>query len=149
GTSAIQGSELAPHHSRHGTTVCSVHSMNLSIDKRRFTDQGNTILDMLDEILVECPHCTGCARIVTLVPGKRDWFAPRRLICLHCGYSRDWAERSVTRGWKHKLAVDDYFHERLWLQAACGDEVLWAYNLKHLQLIEDYVQADLREHRRR
>jgi hypothetical protein len=40
---------------------------------------------------------------------------------------------------------DSYFGLPLWLQAPCCGHVLWAYNRHHLSLIEQYVQADLRE----
>ncbi len=123
--------------------------MDIQAHKRRFMDPGKTIRDMVDEILVECPVCKACARIVVLEPGRRDWFAPRRLICAHCGYSRDWSEQIISRGWTAKPAVDDFFHAPLWLQSPCGNEILWAYNLKHLALIEAYVAAHLREHRER
>ncbi|HVO42213.1 MAG TPA: hypothetical protein VMT34_06310 [Aggregatilineales bacterium] len=113
----------------------------------RFRDDGSTIYRMLDEILVVCPRCQSCARIAILTPGDRDWFAPRRLTCRHCGHARDWAERQIARYWG-RPAVDDFFHEPLWLQTPCGNEILWAYNLKHLTLLERYVGASLREHRR-
>lgn len=41
--------------------------------------------------------------------------------------------------------VDSYFHFPLWLQARCGRHILWAYNLRHLEYIEAFVQASLRE----
>lgn len=33
----------------------------------------------------------------------------------------------------------------LWLSTSVGDEELWAYNAEHLDLLEAYVSADLRE----
>jgi hypothetical protein len=44
---------------------------------------------------------------------------------------------------------DGYFGLQLWLQAPCCGHVLWAYNRRHLSLIEQYVAALLREHHRR
>jgi len=41
-------------------------------------------------------------------------------------------------------AADPYFHLPLWLRVACGNEVLWAYNERHLAFIEDYVRAENR-----
>jgi hypothetical protein len=38
-------------------------------------------------------------------------------------------------------AADPYFHLPLWLKASCGDEVLWAYNERHLDFIDSYVGA--------
>ena len=41
--------------------------------------------------------------------------------------------------------VDPYFQRPVWLQATCCGNVLWAYNARHLDLLEAYVQAKLRE----
>jgi hypothetical protein len=37
----------------------------------------------------------------------------------------------------------------LWLQISCCHETLWAYNFKHLEIIEQYVSAKLRERTRK
>jgi hypothetical protein len=42
-------------------------------------------------------------------------------------------------------AVDPYFGLPLWLQAGFRGHLLWAYNLRHLDLLEGYVAARLRE----
>ena len=44
--------------------------------------------------------------------------------------------------------VDWYFHPPLWLPTGCCGEILWAYNAHHLDFIENYVRATLREHAR-
>ncbi|WP_445281982.1 hypothetical protein [Streptomyces sp. DSM 118148] len=41
--------------------------------------------------------------------------------------------------------IGPYFQRPVWLQASCRGNVLWAYNLRHLDLLETYVQAKLRE----
>jgi hypothetical protein len=41
--------------------------------------------------------------------------------------------------------MDPYFQRPVWLQANCCGNVLWAYNVRHLDLLEAYVQARLRE----
>ncbi|WP_261988787.1 MULTISPECIES: hypothetical protein [unclassified Streptomyces] len=41
--------------------------------------------------------------------------------------------------------VDPYFQRPVWLQASCCGNVLWAYNTRHLDLLEAYAQAKLRE----
>jgi hypothetical protein len=43
---------------------------------------------------------------------------------------------------------DDYFGLPLWLQIPCCGEVLWAYNERHLSLLEGFVAARLRERSR-
>jgi hypothetical protein len=42
-------------------------------------------------------------------------------------------------------SVDPYFRLPVWLQAECCAHVLWAYNGRHLDLLESYVVARLRE----
>ncbi|RFS86806.1 hypothetical protein D0T12_00510 [Actinomadura spongiicola] len=43
-------------------------------------------------------------------------------------------------------AVDPYFGQPLWLRAdCCGGRTLWAFNERHLDLLEGYVGARLRE----
>jgi hypothetical protein len=44
--------------------------------------------------------------------------------------------------------VDWYFHLPLWLQTPCCGETLWAYNARHLDFLEDFVRAALRERTR-
>ncbi len=52
-------------------------------------------------------------------------------------------EREITRQWRE--GRDDYFGLPLWLRFECCGAVLWAYNIEHLQYIERFVRADLRE----
>jgi hypothetical protein len=40
---------------------------------------------------------------------------------------------------------DPYFGTRLWLATDCRGHVLWAYNTEHVDLLEAYVSAQLRE----
>jgi hypothetical protein len=124
------------------------------MDERRFTDPGHSLDDMLDEILVVCPRCQSCARITPIAaphatqPHQPRLFAPRRLVCVACGYTREWAEKRIRRSGNSTPVTDDFFGESLLLQEPFDGKVLWAYNLRHLSLIEAYVAADLREHRR-
>ncbi|NJM64447.1 MAG: TFIIB-type zinc ribbon-containing protein [Acaryochloris sp. RU_4_1] len=71
-------------------------------------------------------------------------FAPRRFSCKACGTSKDWSERKIVRSW-YGQPVDDYFHYPLWLKVPCCGQMLWAYNLQHLDFIEAFVRAELRE----
>ncbi len=41
--------------------------------------------------------------------------------------------------------MDWYFHYPVWLSTSCGRETLWAYNEEHLDYLESYVSATLRE----
>lgn len=64
----------------------------------------------------------------------------RRLRCKECGFFKDETVSSAVVGGP----VDPYFQRPVWLQASCG-HVLWAYNVRHLDLLEAYVAATLRE----
>lgn len=110
----------------------------------RFTDDGTSIWQFVDEILVKCPQCEGRAVVRKQDPELADFFAPRRVSCGGCGFSQDIVKRGIIHTW---TAVDDFFGFPLWLQAPCCGHVLWAYNLQHLQFLQDFVQAKIRERR--
>jgi hypothetical protein len=114
----------------------------------RFTDTGQSIYDLMDEVWVVCPHCSARAVIRYLDPEKPGLFAPRRLTCLSCGYNQTWAKKHIRRGWSGQPVVDDFFSQPIWLQTTCVGEILWAYNAKHLALLEEYVRAKHRTHQR-
>lgn len=113
--------------------------------ERRFTDSGQTIYDLMTEILVVCPKCQACALILETEPDNKSLFAPRRLTCAQCGLTQSWAKHRIRRGWSDQPVTDDFFHHPLWLQITFGRNILWAYNYQHLDLIERYVGAKLRE----
>lgn len=118
-------------------------------DNNRVFDSGENLDDFSREILVVCPKCESCALIKPINSEDTNIFAARRLICLKCAYFREWNNKTFRRGSRENPATDGFFCEILWLQTACGDEILWAYNLEHLTFIENYVRAKLRERRRR
>jgi len=76
-----------------------------------------------------------------LLKFRNNFFAPRRLICLNCLHRDFWKGTQITTG----ASVDWYFRLPLWLQISCCGETLWAYNQKHLEMLENYVAAKLRE----
>jgi hypothetical protein len=115
--------------------------------QQRFEDTGQSIYDFMDEILVVCPKCNGCARTFRIDSSNKDWFAPRRLVCASCGHTKDWVKRAIARQWQGEPR-DDYFALPLWLQAPCAGETLWAYNRDHLAFIESFVGAKHRERTR-
>jgi hypothetical protein len=110
----------------------------------RCKDNGETIYSFQDEFLVRCPSCNSCASVRRIDPNNTDLFTPRRFSCIHCGTIKDWSAREIVRYWCDE-PVDDYFHYPLWLQTPCCGQTLWAYNLPHLDFIESFVSAKLRE----
>ena len=122
---------------------------------RRFNDD-RWIMDFGDSFLVECPKCSRRATVIDRGQG----FKPRILLtCAECGHFEEWRYRGVpvlstfTIKRRHikagqitiRAAVDWYFHLPLWLQLNCCGETLWAYNERHLDFLESYVGAKLRE----
>lgn len=119
----------------------------MSIGRARATQEWTESFGM-GEAFVVCPRCSGCARAAIIDPAApRQIFAPRKLTCAACGHSQHWEEESIER-FHGRPPVDDYFHLPLWIQAPCCGHVLWAYNWRHLGVIEQYVAATLRERRR-
>jgi Zn ribbon nucleic-acid-binding protein len=117
----------------------------------RFQTHDETLSDFGGECLVVCPRCSERALVRV-----RDGDPPVQLTCVHCGHSARWAPSSP--GVAHtsapeKLpghvafggAADPYFHLPLWLRAPCCGQTLWAYNGAHLQWLEGFVGAELRE----
>jgi len=114
----------------------------------RFHDPGDRLEVFLDEVLVRCPRCAGFAR-VTLAPDvdgspRPHWLADRRLVCPACALVRNWPAAGARRQIVTGTDVDPWFREPLWLRTDAAGHVLWAYNLRHLTLLESYVGATQR-----
>ncbi|GII25507.1 hypothetical protein Pme01_51040 [Planosporangium mesophilum] len=100
----------------------------------------------MSDIIVVCPRCGGTAvvRPQTDPTTALPWFCPRNLSCLACAYSATWQPEGSSSCWGGPF--DPYFRRPLWLQASCcGGKTLWAFNREHLELIDGYVRARLRE----
>lgn len=117
--------------------------------RRRLPPPGPvTIWDFVDEFLVVCPRCSGCA-VVRAGTSSR----PARCTCSSCGHSqvskvasRDVLFSRSASGWPEGQfaigdAADAYFHLPLWLQVPCLGHTLWAYNERHVAFLRDYVAA--------
>lgn len=119
----------------------------------RFRDPLSRVQCFADEVLVKCPACGDCAVVLANlgereVRRKRHFEPPkvrRRLRCPACGLFKDeWHSEPL-----YGAAVDPYFRLPLWLQEDCRGHVLWAYNARHLDRLESYIAARLRERGRR
>lgn len=113
----------------------------------RFRDRKITVHAFADRILVACPSCGACARVFSVGdPARCACYGPWRLSCLACGYVRERAGRTVAFGGGGDPVRDPYFGLPLWLQVGCcGGRRLWAYNAEHLDFLEAFVAARLRE----
>ncbi|KFU79885.1 hypothetical protein SAMN04489729_5323 [Amycolatopsis lurida] len=103
------------------------------MDAPRFRDPQTRIEDLADEpILVVCPRCAGRASVT-----------PERLTCVGCALVRSSGPR-LPRAWNRP--IDPFFREPVWLRAdCCGGHTLRAFHARHLDLIERFVAAKLRE----
>lgn len=119
--------------------------MQVKYENERFSENGEMIYDFGDEFLVICPKCGGKAKIVSAPVGSEKLnaklFAPRSLICINCIHRDKWQGGEIAVGG----SFDWYFRLPLWLQISCCGKTLWAYNEKHLDFLENYVKAKLRE----
>lgn len=134
----------------------------------KFTDKGEQVFDFGNEFLIECPNCLKMAKIILLNPEEDfNLYSSRKLACANCGFAKYWNQREVIgytienkisedsnilyiQGKPKKMLTiggdfDWFFQESLWLKINCCGEILWAYNYKHLEFIENYVSAKLRE----
>lgn len=113
---------------------------------KRFIDRDEYLSGFSDEFLVVCPRCSKCAK-VEIDSVRQDaslgWRSPRKVVCPGCAYSKIWTGDSISTGDNR----DWYFRLPLWLQVPCCGEILWAYNVYHLNFLEDYVGSALRERR--
>ncbi len=117
----------------------------MSDKSERFIDTGELIYELGEEFLVVCPKCAGKAKVFSTETASekinKKLFAPRRLVCLTCAYQKNWNGGQISIG----DGFDWYFRLPLWLKISCCGETLWANNLKHLEILENYVVAKLRE----
>ncbi|MCF8248243.1 MAG: hypothetical protein K9J37_23660 [Saprospiraceae bacterium] len=101
----------------------------------------------IKDVLVVCPNCEGKAIVKTgeLIYPRCD-VKEVRVICLKCGYNKQ-LEHAAGKG-KYLVSgapIDPFFQLPVWLQGDFGDHLLWAYNMEHLQFLEQHIRADLRE----
>lgn len=106
------------------------------------------------KVLVVCPNCEEKA-----VVRADDFDTPKheisevKIVCTRCGFNKTLENLSKRTDPKQKRGnvlifgspVDPFFHLPVWLQADFSGEVLWAYNLEHLDFLAAHVGAKLRE----
>ena len=127
--------------------------MDVALPQGRFQDDGRSLVHYLDRILVRCPKCGSTAH-VTMVepppqPNRVNWsFSPRQLTCTGCTVQARWQAKTISFGrFAGGAPRDPYFGLPLRLQTTTRHGVIYAYNGDHLDWIEAYVGASLRERR--
>jgi hypothetical protein len=115
-----------------------------------FSSKGELLEDFMDEILVLCPECQNKAHIV-LQDRSRPYSASRYMEnrnfdCTSCGVSKKWElGKAKNKAVKLDGTKDPFFGFALFLQAPCKGEVLWVYNLRHLEYLKNYIGATQRK----
>lgn len=116
--------------------------------QNRFTDQNKTASDFYAEVWVVCPGCSKKAVAKTVIEKKAA-----RLQCQNCGYNKEASIES-----KLKIIGDtaecldsanSFFGAELWLKYPFKNYFFIAYNGEELEYLEQYISANLREHKDR
>lgn len=120
----------------------------------RFNENQTLIDDFASEFFVCCPKCQQKARVAAAPVEK----LLVRLTCNNCGNLQEWkctqpgmiATLQSAEFYEKGVisigsSVDWCFHLPLWLRTECCGHELWAYNYEHLDWLENYVSAKLRE----
>ena len=114
-----------------------------------------TLKELAHNILVACPKCERKALVKS---SSIEVPAPSTTVdvsCISCGYHKklipikssgpfSWNGITPTAFGLFGGDVDPYFLLPLWYKTFIGENVLWAYNLTHLELLEKHIKADLR-----
>ena len=68
-----------------------------------------------------------------------------KAVCSNCGFSNEKTDTERAFYWQEDEPSDGYFDYRLWLKISCSGNSLWAFNIRHIELLENFVTAELRE----
>lgn len=112
----------------------------------RFHDQNKRLSDFQTEVLVVCPTCG--KKAIT----KVDYELKKAILfCESCGFNKqistEFTVFGINGNWNK--AAHSYFGAKLWLQHPFKNDVFIAFNANHLNYLEQYIAADLREHKDR
>jgi hypothetical protein len=116
---------------------------------RRHRADRSILDDFADRVLVECPGCGGCATVRLHALEEERRAGPlrasqeARLTCTRCGRN----ERRTAFVRRLHGPADTVFGLPVWLRTPCCGHTLWAYNAIHLDALEAFVGAALRERR--
>lgn len=108
----------------------------------RCLDDRKCLCAYSDPILINCPQCCapGILKLSAETFAERGWQGRRFFGCTICGHTFNWKPRLIIhsgRNWNEVLPLA--------LQTPCCGQTLWAFNDKHLDAIERYTAALIRE----
>ena len=109
----------------------------------RFQDENLLLSDFYQEVWVACPTCAKKATAKVNFETKTA-----RLFCLHCGCNKE-TTTAIDKNAAVEMPANQYFQAELWLQSSFKKDLFWAYNDKHLEYLERYISATIREHKDR
>jgi hypothetical protein len=89
-------------------------------------------------VLIECEKCGNCATLRKFIfpRDKKSVLRMGECSCLHCGHQ-----------WTAPADADFVTRGPLWLRMPCHGNVLWILNRPHLEFMEQFIGAELREER--
>ena len=105
--------------------------------KERFSEESKGLYHFFYKVYVCCPICKKCAVICKKGSEKYDYFGDEILTCSYCGYLRE-----------GKHIFQNSTDLSLWLKVNCCGEILWGLNYEHLDYLEKYIGAQLRERKK-
>ena len=114
----------------------------------RAQDDGRTLHTYFNRVLVRCPRCDRHAivRNIEAAGAAKDRpYGTYRLQCGSCGHNADTAPTWYVFGNLRGHTVDPFFRIPLLLQLDTRLGTVFAYNEHHLDWLERFVSADLRE----
>lgn len=72
-----------------------------------------------------------------------------KIKCTVCNETKEFKpkieEVSFVFAWDRSVVREGFFNAELWYQNGFGKGFFWAYNLEHINYLERYIKADLRE----
>ena len=113
----------------------------------RIQDDGRTLRTYFDRVLVRCPRCDRRATVRNIEDaGTADRpYGLYRLQCESCAHREDLAPTWYAFGNVRGQAVDPFFGAPLFLQFDTRLGTMFAYSEAHLEWLERFVSAELRE----
>ena len=115
---------------------------------KRAHDDGRTLRWYFNRVLVRCPRCDARATILNIEPAGTSDDRPDgtyRLQCESCTHHADVVPSPGVFANVNNRLVDPFFRAPLFLQLDTRLGTVFAYNEQHLDWLERFVSADLRE----
>ena len=97
-----------------------------------------------DPTLVVCPKCEKMAKVFLSDTQPKIEFSVK-VVCSNCGFVKQKTTNEREFYWYEDDPSDSFFGYKLWMKTSCCGNSLWAFNHRHLEFIESFVQAELRE----